>query len=101
MDTIFAQATAPGKAGVAIIRLSGPSSWQAVERLCGSRPEPRVATLKVLKGPDGVLDQALEYGQEEGSGFTSAGLGQTQDVSACHGTWNCLFLDLVLIQWRV
>ncbi|MGB2199887.1 MAG: tRNA uridine-5-carboxymethylaminomethyl(34) synthesis GTPase MnmE [Pseudooceanicola atlanticus] len=70
MDTIFAQATAPGKAGVAIVRLSGPSSWQAVERLCGSHPEPRVATLKVLKGPDGVLDQALVLLFEQGASFT-------------------------------
>ena len=35
MDTIYALATAPGKAGVAIIRVSGPSAFSAAEALTG------------------------------------------------------------------
>jgi tRNA modification GTPase len=33
MNTIFAQCTAPGKAGVAVFRLSGPESFMALEQL--------------------------------------------------------------------
>ena len=41
-DTIFAQATAPGRAGVAIIRLSGPRAIGALEALSQQRaPRPQ------------------------------------------------------------
>lgn len=60
MDTIFALATAHGKAGVAVIRVSGPLAHQAGAALCGVLPEPRVAGLRVLKDGQGVrLDEAL------------------------------------------
>ena len=48
MDTIFALATAPGKAGVAVVRVSGPAAWSAGRSLAGSLPEPRVAGLRRL-----------------------------------------------------
>ncbi|MDG2339708.1 MAG: hypothetical protein P8L32_00735, partial [Paracoccaceae bacterium] len=41
MDTIFALATAQGKAGVAIIRVSGPEAFSAFRALCGFSPIPR------------------------------------------------------------
>ncbi|WP_370273161.1 tRNA uridine-5-carboxymethylaminomethyl(34) synthesis GTPase MnmE [Pseudooceanicola nitratireducens] len=78
MDTIFALATAPGKAGVAIVRLSGPSAWQAVEALCGSVPAPRVSGLRVLTGRDGVLDEALVLTFEEGASFTGEKVAEFQ-----------------------
>ncbi|WP_137700950.1 tRNA uridine-5-carboxymethylaminomethyl(34) synthesis GTPase MnmE [Marimonas lutisalis] len=60
MDTIFALATAPGKSGVAVIRVSGPLAWAAGNRLAGGLPEPRRAALRALTGSDGVhLDEAL------------------------------------------
>jgi len=60
MDTIFALATAHGKAGVAVIRLSGPVSHDAATRLCGALPDPRRAGLRILRDPDGTrLDEAL------------------------------------------
>jgi len=59
MDTIFALASARGKAGVAVVRLSGPKSFSVVSALSGSLPEPRVATLRHLKKGDLVLDEAL------------------------------------------
>jgi tRNA modification GTPase len=43
-DTIFAPATAAGRAGVAIIRISGPRAGDALEELVGTKPPPRVAT---------------------------------------------------------
>jgi tRNA modification GTPase len=43
-DTIFALASAPGKAGVAVIRVSGPGAAAALRDLAGSLPAPRYAT---------------------------------------------------------
>jgi tRNA modification GTPase len=59
-DTIFAAATAPGRAAVAVVRVTGPAAGPAVDALAGARPAPRLASLRRLRGPDGgVLDQAL------------------------------------------
>ncbi|WP_304169061.1 tRNA uridine-5-carboxymethylaminomethyl(34) synthesis GTPase MnmE [Phenylobacterium aquaticum] len=59
-DTIFAPATAPGQAAVAVVRLSGPQTAQALAALAGRLPRPRMATLRVLKTAGGQpIDQAL------------------------------------------
>jgi tRNA modification GTPase len=39
-DTIFALATAPGRAGVAIVRISGPQAEAGIRRLTGSKAPP-------------------------------------------------------------
>lgn len=70
MDTIFALASARGRAGVAVIRLSGPRAWAAARDLCGSLPEPRVAGLRVLRSGDDMLDQALVLCFPKGGSFT-------------------------------
>lgn len=59
MDTIFALASARGKAGVAVIRLSGPRAFDAALALAGSLPQPRRAGLRKLRLGDEVLDEAL------------------------------------------
>lgn len=60
MDTVYALSTAQGKAGVAVIRISGPEALTAVQRLCGDVPPFRMASLRVLRDADGVrLDEAL------------------------------------------
>lgn len=70
-DTIFALATAPGKAGVAVVRLSGPSVAEAAAALFGALPEPRLAALRILRDSDGVrLDQALVLYFPEKNSFT-------------------------------
>jgi tRNA modification GTPase len=51
MATIFAPATAAGKAGVAVVRISGESAAAALTALCGHLPEPRVATRRDLCDP--------------------------------------------------
>lgn len=60
-DTIFAPATAPGKAGVAVIRISGPKSGKALDRLGVSIPKPRVIARAILKDPSSqeILDDSL------------------------------------------
>ncbi|ETX15904.1 tRNA modification GTPase TrmE [Roseivivax halodurans JCM 10272] len=71
MDTIFALASAPGKAGVAVVRVSGPAAWTAGHALAGSLPEPRVAGLRRLTDDNGgFLDEALVLTFEKGRSFT-------------------------------
>lgn len=71
MDTIYALASAQGKAGVAVVRLSGPTSHDAVKLLAGRVPAPRVARLAILQDQDGnLLDQALVLVFEHGASFT-------------------------------
>jgi tRNA modification GTPase len=55
-DTIFAPSTAPGRAGIAVLRISGPQAKSAVETLCGSEPPPpKTAILKAFRDGDGAL----------------------------------------------
>lgn len=71
MDTIYALATAQGRAGVAVVRVSGPAAFDACERLCGNVPAPRVAALRVLRDKDAVrLDEALVLTFPQGASFT-------------------------------
>src|SRR6266581_3013246 len=60
-DTIYAPATAAGRAAIAIIRLSGPASGPAVAALAGKLPPPRVARHVRLRDPDSgeELDDGL------------------------------------------
>ncbi len=59
-DTVFALATAMGRAGIAIIRISGPQAGDCLDRLATTRPQPRRATLRPLVGQTGeLLDRAL------------------------------------------
>lgn len=72
MDTIFALATAYGKAGVAVIRVSGPLAHHAGKILCnGALPKPRVAGLRVLRDSEGGrLDEALVLVFSDRASFT-------------------------------
>jgi tRNA modification GTPase len=59
-DTIFALATAPGRAAVAVVRLSGTHAGQALAALAGRQPQPRRAAVRKLQDADGrILDEAL------------------------------------------
>ena len=71
MDTIFALASAHGKAGVAVVRVSGPNAWSAVQRLCGHLPQPRKTSLRTVRDLAGNdLDEALIVTFEEQASFT-------------------------------
>ncbi len=61
-ETIIALASGAGRAGVAVIRLSGPASGAVLEALSGaSLPQPRQASLRALTDPRtrAALDDAL------------------------------------------
>jgi tRNA modification GTPase len=69
MDTIFALATSRGKAGVAIIRISGAQAFEAAAVLCGDVPESR--GVRVLRNTSGnPIDEAFVLGFAEGRSFT-------------------------------
>ncbi|MBR9862431.1 MAG: tRNA uridine-5-carboxymethylaminomethyl(34) synthesis GTPase MnmE [Rhodobacteraceae bacterium] len=80
-DTIYALATARGKAGVSVIRISGDAAFTAASALCSALPQNR--GLRLLKSPDGVvLDQALVLVFEKGASFTGEPVVELQ----CHGS---------------
>ena len=58
-DTIFALATPPGRGAIAIIRLTGLASEQALTRLGATNLKPRMASLRVLQHGGAVIDEAL------------------------------------------
>lgn len=70
MDTIFALASARGKSGVAVIRLSGPRAWDAVAALAGDLPRARRASLRRLRLDGDLLDEALVVTFAAGASFT-------------------------------
>ena len=60
MNTIFALASAQGRAGVSVIRLSGPDAKEVVAKFVSSLPKNRVAGLRTLIDDAGEpLDHAL------------------------------------------
>lgn len=56
---IFALASAAGRAGVAVVRLSGPGAGVIAEALAGPLPPPRQAVLRRLAHQGGEIDHAL------------------------------------------
>ena len=60
-STIFALSSAPGRAGVAVIRVSGPAALTALEMMTGPAPKPRFAAYRTIKHPKTgeALDRAV------------------------------------------
>jgi tRNA modification GTPase len=54
-DTIAAIATAPGRGGIGVVRISGKSVRAIAEAITGSLPEPRHATLCDFRDRQGAL----------------------------------------------
>jgi len=70
IDTIFALATAAGRAAVAVVRVSGPATLAVVEALTGAAPKPRMAALRTLRHAGLVLDEALVLRFEGPASYT-------------------------------
>ena len=59
-DTIVAEATPQGRAGVSIVRVSGPNARSIAEALSGKVSEPRVARVKpIVDSGDALIDEAV------------------------------------------
>ncbi len=69
MDTIYALASARGRSGVAVIRVSGPDAFSASARLMSDLPDGRgVRVIRDLNGA--AIDEALILTFEKGASFT-------------------------------
>lgn len=69
-DTIFALATARGKAGVAVIRVSGPKALDAASALGVQGLTPRRASLRDLVFEGDAIDSGIVIYFEPGRSFT-------------------------------
>ncbi|MCF6233775.1 MAG: tRNA uridine-5-carboxymethylaminomethyl(34) synthesis GTPase MnmE [Rhodobacteraceae bacterium] len=79
MDTIFALASAQGKAGVAVVRISGPDAHRVAGMLCQSRLPKRGMCLKTLVNKSReVLDQALILTFQGPASFTGEDIAELQ-----------------------
>ncbi len=60
-DTIYACATAPGKAALAIVRVSGPQALAIAAALAPPMPKARYAALRTLRDPETqrTIDEAV------------------------------------------
>lgn len=59
-EAIAAVATAPGRGGIGVVRVSGSNLAEFVDRLCGRRPAPRVASLVEFRDGSGrPIDQGI------------------------------------------
>ncbi|MGI9379654.1 MAG: tRNA uridine-5-carboxymethylaminomethyl(34) synthesis GTPase MnmE, partial [Methyloligellaceae bacterium] len=82
--TIFALSSAPGRAGVAVIRISGNQCRTVMDTVCGAELEPRVARLCELRDPDtgDAVDKALCLWFPGPHSFT----GEDSLELHCHGS---------------
>jgi len=71
MDTIVALATARGRAGVAVVRVSGEQAFEVCQRIAGRVPDERKASLLRLCDADGeLIDEGLVLVFGAGRSFT-------------------------------
>jgi len=68
--TIFALASAQGRAGVSILRISGPRAFEAVSHLTTRPLAPRHATYADLRYEGELIDQAVMIGFPGPNSFT-------------------------------
>ena len=75
-DTIFALSTAPGKAGIAIVRVSGPGASKVAHAMIGVDLVPRVATLATIIDPatGDEIDEAISVFFRAPASFTGEDL---------------------------
>lgn len=76
--TIYAPATAAGRAGIAVIRVSGPRAGETLQALAGKLPRARVATRARLMDGDQALDDGLVLWLPAPRSFTG------EDVAELH-----------------
>ena len=90
-ETIAAQATAPGRGGVGIIRVSGPLAKMVAEHLLGKVPEVRKAEyLPFYDQNKQVIDQGIALYFKGPNSFTG------EDILELQGHGGPVILDMLL-----
>lgn len=90
-DTIAAVATAPGRGGVGIVRVSGPKSAEIAAKILHHLPKPRLATFTGFYSlGNELLDQGLALFFPGPNSFTG------EDVLELQGHGGPVILDLLL-----
>ncbi|HEY5716592.1 MAG TPA: tRNA uridine-5-carboxymethylaminomethyl(34) synthesis GTPase MnmE [Psychromonas sp.] len=90
-DTIVAQATAPGRAGVGIIRVSGPDVEAVAEVILGKVPKLRFAEYLPFKDQhEEVLDQGIALLFKAPNSFTG------EDVLELQGHGGPIVMDMLI-----
>lgn len=83
-DTIVARGTPSGRGGIAVVRVSGPQVPQLAEKILGTLPQPRVATLTEF-GSDAdreSIDSGIALYFPAPNSFTGEDILELQ----CHGS---------------
>ncbi len=90
-DTIAAVATAPGRGGVGIVRISGPAVREISKQTLGLVPEPRVATFTRFSDASGqAIDEGIALFFPAPHSFTG------EDVLEFQGHGGPVILDTIL-----
>ncbi len=90
-DTIVAQATAPGRGGVGIIRISGDQASDVAMAILGHIPKTRYADYCDFKDADGkVIDQGIALYFQGPNSFTG------EDVLELQGHGGQIVLDMLI-----
>ena len=90
-ETIVAQATAPGRGGIGILRVSGPLATEVAQAVLGKCPKPRMADYLPFKDADGtILDQGIALYFKSPNSFTG------EDILELQGHGGQVVLDLLL-----
>lgn len=90
-ETIAAIATAQGRGGVGIVRISGPLAGAAAQAIIGKQPRPRYAHYGPFQDEDGqVIDEGLALYFPGPNSFTG------EDVLELQGHGGPVVLDMLL-----
>ena len=90
-DTIAAIATAPGRGGIGVVRVSGPALAELAERLSGTKPQPRLATVTTFRSAGGqAIDQGIQLYFPAPHSFTG------EDVLELQGHGGPVVMQLLL-----
>ncbi len=90
-ETIVAQATAPGRGGVGIIRVSGPLAEKVSQSVLGHIPKIRYADYCAFKAKDNsVIDQGIALFFKKPNSFTG------EDVLELQGHGGQVVLDMLI-----
>lgn len=89
-DTIAALATPPGRGGVGIVRVSGPSAAAVAQAVLGHQPTPRYAHYGPFQGEASVIDEGIALYFPGPNSFTG------EDVLELQGHGGPVLMDMLL-----